>query len=216
MNDQSPRSRRTQVPIILIAIIVICSGVELVLTAADYGWIASTGLRRLVYGYGGFWPGLLNNWSQNFPAQKWTMFLSYAFLHGGIAHLIMNMITLYSLGVAVIDRIGAKGFFLMYLGSMLGGAVCYGYLAETPQPMVGASGALFGLAGGLIAWLYTDRRSARRNLAPVFKVAAYLLGINVVMFWVLAGQLAWQTHLGGFVVGLFLGFALDTDEHKAA
>jgi membrane associated rhomboid family serine protease len=50
----------------------------------------------------------------------------------------------------------------------------------------------------------------------VFKVAAYLLGINVVMFWVLAGQLAWQTHLGGFVVGLFLGFALDTDEHKAA
>ena len=90
------------------------------------------------------------------------MFLSYAFLHGGLLHLGMNMITLWTLGQAVIDRVGQLRFSLLYAGTALGGAAGYGLLAEGVQPMVGASGALFGLAGALLAWAYIDRFVARR------------------------------------------------------
>ena len=42
--------------------------------------------------------GLLTDWEPNFAYQPWLMFLTYAFLHGGLAHLAVNMVTLWSLG----------------------------------------------------------------------------------------------------------------------
>ena len=67
--------------------------------------------------------------------------------------------------------------------------------------MVGASGALFGLAGGLLAWGYVDRFTLRQALWPVARAAGLLLVMNLVMWWALEGQLAWETHLGGFISG---------------
>ena len=74
---------------------------------------------------------------------------------------------------------------------------------------VGASGALFGLAGALMAWAYVDRFTARLGLWPIARVGALLIAINVAMYWALDGQLAWQTHLGGFVAGWLLAMLID-------
>lgn len=141
--------------------------------------------------------------------QPYAMFLSYALLHGGILHLGMNMVTLWSLGIGVIDRVGSVRFLGLYLGATLGGAAGYGILAETVRPMVGASGALFGLAGALMAWAYVDRFTARAALWPIARVGTLLLAINLVMYWALDGQLAWQTHLGGFFAGWVLALLID-------
>ncbi len=198
-----------QRPWVLIAIIALCSAVELVLQLADWQILDATRLRTIAYEYGGFWVGLLQSWTPNYPSQPVAMFATYGFLHGGALHLIVNMVTLWSLGVAVIERVGTRGFLLLYIASLLGGAAGFALLASTLAPMVGASGALFGLAGGLLAWGYVDRFSLQEALWPVIRAAGLLLTLNVVMWWALDGQLAWETHLGGFVTGWIAALLID-------
>lgn len=50
------------------------------------------------------------------------MFLTYGFLHNGPSHMIVNMLTLWTAGEIVIDRVGSKGFLRLYAVSIVGGA----------------------------------------------------------------------------------------------
>jgi len=134
------------------------------------------------------------------------MFATYGFLHGGAMHLLVNMITLASLGQLVIERVGQWRFAAIYALSLLGGAAGFAALSNAVQPMVGASGALFGLAGVLTGWEYTARRLAREGMGPVLRVVGLLILLNVVMYWAMDGRLAWETHLGGFLAGWAAGW----------
>jgi membrane associated rhomboid family serine protease len=166
-------------------------------------------LRGLVYEYGAFWPGLMRNWQPNYPLQPWAMYLTYGFLHAGLIHLALNMVTLWSLGTAVLERVAPWRFLVIYMGASIGGGAVFALLATTGQPMVGASGALFGLAGAILAWLWEDQPTFRDALRLVGRAVLILLAINVALHFLLAGQLAWQTHLGGFLAGWILAIALD-------
>lgn len=192
----------------LLAVLVLCSGVELALQGADHGLWGSVLWRGLAYQNGGFWIGLLGNWQPNYAAQPVAMFATYGFLHGGFAHLAVNMITLLSLGSAVIGLAGQRGFLAIYALSVLGGAAGFAILSQAVQPMVGASGALFGLAGALVAWDWRDRRVEGETLWPVLRAVALLGLLNLLMYWALDGRLAWETHLGGFLAGWAAGLWL--------
>jgi membrane associated rhomboid family serine protease len=183
--------------------------IELLLVLADLGLAGRAMSRGLAYQYAGFWPGLLGDWEANYALQPWAMFVSYAFLHGGWLHLVVNMITLWSLGHAAVARVGRLGFVILYALSIIGGAMGYAALWTDPVPMVGASGALFGLAGAWLAWEYVDRFTARSGLWPIARVVLMLIALNVVMWWSLNGQLAWQTHLGGFITGWIAAMLID-------
>lgn len=209
MTAPSSLSLRQSVPWVLTVLIGLCCVVEAVLQLADWQIIQTTRLRTLAYEYGGFWNGLLSTWGPNYPSQPYLMFLTYGFLHSGILHLVINMVTLWSLGQAVLERVGPRGFVLLYSASLLGGAAGFALLASTLAPMVGASGALFGLAGGLLAWGYVDQFTLRQALWPVARAAGLLLTLNVVMWWALDGQLAWETHLGGFITGWLAAMLID-------
>lgn len=198
----------------LIAILVACVGIEAVLQGADFGLWGTPRWRAIAYQNGGFWRGLLDNWRPNYAAQPVTMFASYGFLHGGLAHLLVNMITLVSLGRSVTGRVGQWRFALIYALSLLGGAAGFAVLSVAVQPMVGASGALFGLVGALASWEYTTRQRAREGLGPVLRVIGLLVVLNIVMYWAMAGNLAWETHLGGFLAGWFAGWWLREPDHR--
>ncbi len=193
---------------VLIAILLICVAIEALLQGADLGLWGSPRWRGLAYQNGGFWRGLLDNWRPNYAAQPVTMFASYGFLHGGLVHLLVNMVTLVSLGRLVIERVGQARFAAIYALSLLGGAAGFAVLSSAVQPMVGASGALFGLAGALVGWEYTARRLARADLGPVLRVVGLLVLLNLVMYWAMDGNLAWETHLGGFLTGWAAGWWL--------
>jgi len=190
-------------------IIGACILVEGLLQLGDLGLLPANRVRATAYEYFGFWPGLLDNWRPNYAAQPYTMFLSYGFLHGGLWHLGLNMITLWSLGRVVIERVGQLRAGLIYLLSILGGATGFWLIAETVQPMVGASGALFGLAGALVSWNYLDRFLLKQGLLPVLQTILLLIALNVVLWWVMKGQLAWETHLGGFIAGWIAALLVD-------
>ena len=210
--EDAGRGWRRVSPVIL-AIAAVCIAVELLLQASDHGLLPYPRLRQTVYEYAGFWPGLLRGWRANYPAQPYIMFVTYAFLHGGFVHLLVNMITLFSLGAAVVWRVGQRGFLMLYIAAMIGGAAGFGLLAETYRPMVGASGALFGLAGGLVAWDYVDRFTLQEALWPVARAVLLLIGLNIVLYWAMGGQMAWETHLGGFVMGWIAALLIDPRSH---
>lgn len=193
----------------LLGLIAVCVVIELVLRLSDLGLIGSERLRALAYEYAGFWPGLLDDWRPNYSSQPYLMFATYAFLHGGLVHLIVNMITLWSLGTLVIGRVRLRGFALLYIGALIGGAIGYSLLSTDPRPMVGASGALFGLIGGVLAWLYVDRYTYSEGLLPVLQAVVMLIILNLVLWWAMDGQLAWETHLGGFITGWIVALLID-------
>lgn len=186
---------------VIVALIAACCLVELTLMAADAGWLGSTRWRGLAYQNGAFWAGLLYDWRPNYSGQPVVMFASYAFLHGGFGHLLGNMVTLFALGAFVRDRVGTWGFVAIYVLSTIGGAAGFALLTTSPQPMVGASGALFGLAGALVYGDWVDRRAEGRRLWPVGGMIAFLIALNLGMWVMLDGVLAWQTHLAGFIAG---------------
>jgi membrane associated rhomboid family serine protease len=82
------------------------------------------------------------------PAELWQL-VTYAFLHGGLAHLAMNMLALLMLAPDLERIMGARRFPTFYLVAVVSAAlvqlVWYTYTGPTPEPTVGASGGIFGL-----------------------------------------------------------------------
>lgn len=179
---------------------LLCCAVELVLQASDHGLIGNSHWRSLCYQYAGFWAGLLFDWQPNYRAQPVVMFFSYAFLHSGLSHLVGNMISLLLLGHLLRRALSGRAFGLLLIVSSLGGAAAFGLLSQNPAPMVGASGAVFGLAGALLVVNHGERQA--RNL-PTHSLALLtgFLAANIFFWWWSDGWLAWEAHLGGFLAG---------------
>ena len=194
-------------PVVLV-LFVACLIPELILSGADYGLWGDPGWRLWAWQQGGFWTGLLGNWRPNYAAQPWLMFLTYGFLHGGVIHFGVNMLTLFSLAPPLVERMGQGRFLLLYMASMIGGGLGFALLSQSPQPMVGASGALFGLAGAVMALSWQYLRARGESLRPVIRSLLWLAVLNAVLWWAMSGMLAWETHLGGFVVGWVMGLWL--------
>ncbi len=181
---------------------------EVYFLGADGGFWGNPRARYLAIDFFAFWAGLLGNWLPNYWAQPYLMFLTYGFLHAGPTHFAVNMLTLFSLGAPVAAEVGAARFFLLYALLLIAGACGFALFPEVQAPMVGASGALFGLAGVVLAWEMHNRRLLGKSLRPVLRSLAILAGLNAVLWWAMNGQLAWQTHLGGFLAGWTIAYVM--------
>ena len=205
----SERSAR----LVLLALLLISVLPETILLGADLGIWGSPRWRRFTYEHFAFWTGLLRGWTPNYPFQPALMFVTYALLHAGIGHLLVNMVTLVSVARPELDRVGAWRFGAIYAVSVLGGAVGFALLSDKLQPMVGASGALFGLVGAWVIWDISDTLRARPGIATLAYAILWpiilLSVLNMLMFWVTSGHLAWETHLGGFIAGALAAPFLD-------
>jgi membrane associated rhomboid family serine protease len=132
-------------------------------------------------------------------AEPWR-FLTAAFLHGPIYHILFNMYALWVVGSYLEPLLGRARYAALYLASALGGSVGFQLLASpslTPGSSwltfsVGASGAVFGLFGALLV--------LNRHLGRSSAGIAAVIVINGVLGFVLPG-IAWQAHLGGAVTG---------------
>ncbi len=192
---------------VLAMLMLACVLPEVILMGADLGLWGSPRWRNLAYQYGAFWAGLLWDWQPNYALQPLTMFFSHAVLHAGLGHMIGNLAALWVLGTTVQRRMGQAGLFWLWSVSAIGGALAFGFLATTPAPMVGASGALSGMIGAWVLWNVPSASGEVRNtrfhgLWWVAKATAVLALGNVALWWLQDGQIAWQTHLGGYFTGL--------------
>lgn len=186
------------------AMLVVTVAIEVVLWGADQGLWGSRIWRSSMVQYGAFWPGLLSNWRPNYALQPQTMFLTYALIHVGPAHLFGNLAGAIWLATNLVRRIDWGSMIVIYWAGAVGGGLVYALLPTGSTPVVGASGAVFALAGAQMTLDARLRaRSGRRGwalLAPTLGFAALLVAVNLVGIF---GQeaLAWQAHLGGALTG---------------
>lgn len=150
--------------------------------------------------------------------RPWT-FVSYLFVHGGLLHLLANMLMLYVFGTAVESRMGSRNFILYYLYCGVGAAVFSLLLASVMPvgPFVGASGAVLGVAVAF-AWFWPD---AELIVFPIpFPIKARTLVIGLVVFDVVASRLwpndgiAHLAHLGGAIFG-YVFFRMQTFSRRS-
>ena len=89
---------------------------------------------------------------------QWWRLLTMAFVHIGLLHLLANMFSLWMIGPLVERGLGPRRYLLFYLLSALGGGL--GVLVETPNTVAaGASGAIWGVMGGLGVYVFANRQS---------------------------------------------------------
>ena len=135
-------------------------------------------------------------------AGEWWRILTATALHDGARHLIGNGISLHILGMATEHAFGPKRFALIYLISGLGGSAVS--MLVGPGPSVGASGAIFGVMGALIAYLikHQDRFYVRDKRIGVVLLA---WACWILMEGFLTPFVDNGAHLGGLMVGLLTG-----------
>jgi membrane associated rhomboid family serine protease len=160
-------------------------------------------------------------------AKPWTGF-TYAFLHGSWTHVVVNSIWLAAFGTPVARRCGAGRFCVLAAATALGGAIAHAVMHPLQAlPMIGASAAVSGMMAAA-AWfmfsppVWVDGRLAEPHERPleslwelvgnrrviafllVWFVANYLSAVLAQPLGITDASIAWEAHVGGFVVGLLL------------
>lgn len=136
----------------------------------------------------------------------WTVTL----LHANYLHLFFNMYALYLAGSLVEQLYGPRLYLLIYLLSAAAGSVG-SFLLGGDAPSVGASGAIFGLFGVLLAVSRTHHPVLDRRGQMLLGQIGGLIVLNLLLGFGLAGfggNIDNFAHLGGLVAGLWLGFLL--------
>lgn len=150
-------------------------------------------------------------WGSNFgplttDGQWWRLFTS-TFLHFGIVHLALNMWALYDTGRVVERLYGNAHFLLLYVASGLAGSIA-SLLWNPLVNSAGASGAIFGVYGGLLAFMFDPR-----NRVPASVMKAHRISAIVFLFYSLSYGMTHEgidnaAHIGGLAGGLVMGALL--------
>ncbi|MBF6333653.1 rhomboid family intramembrane serine protease [Nocardia transvalensis] len=130
-------------------------------------------------------------------AGAWALLVTGGFVHSGLTHLLLNMFSLGWLGAVAEPRLGRLRYLGVYVASLLGGALAVQFLSG--QITVGASGAVYGVAGALVAATIVDRANPTGLLI--------MIGINLGISFLIPGISYWA-HLGGLATGIVTALAL--------
>jgi rhomboid protease GluP len=134
---------------------------------------------------------------------EWWRLLSSMFLHSGAVHLGLNMLSLYFLASFIEVAFGRGRFLALYLLSGLSGGLAYLYFGGFNVPAVGASGAIFGLLGGVLG--YALRRGTFSWQNPLIRQLLILLALNLYIGFSVP-NISNTAHLGGLAGGFAFGW----------
>lgn len=150
-------------------------------------------------------------WGANYgPATlngQWWRLLSSIFIHGGIIHLALNMQCLWQLGKLTERLYGNWAFLALYILSGLGGSVASLWW-HSNTVSVGASGAIFGVAGGLVAFLYRGKLPLPRAATQSILLSTLtFVGYNL-LYGAASTGIDNAAHIGGLATGALVGALL--------
>ncbi len=189
--------------------------VWLAVTATGAGasaWVDRLGLIPLgrcePVGGGGYFPGVVESvcrqggavWVDGVGTGAVWQLLTSAFTHVDVWHVGFNMLALWFLGPQLEMVLGRVRFLALYLLSALAGSAAVLWLSDPASVTIGASGAVFGLIGGLlvVGW----------RVGGDLRMLLTWLVINVVITVGGRDFISWQGHLGGLVGGLLVAAVL--------
>lgn len=178
-------------------------------------FVAELGGADQLIGWLGLWPLALSRTVALGASEfhPWQV-ISYAFLHGGVMHLVLNLYALWLFGVPLERRWGSLPFAAFYLSCVVGAALLHLLVAEitlyqggAAYPVIGASGGVFGL---LLAFGYLYPEQELLLLIPPMPVKARWFVIGYGAVELLAGVtgsvsgVAHFAHLGGMLTGYLI------------
>jgi rhomboid protease GluP len=134
--------------------------------------------------------------------EAWRL-LTSAFLHSTFVHLAMNMVSLYFLGSFAEAQFGWSRFLALYFVSSIAGGLAYLYFGSFTDPAVGASGAIFGLLGGVFG--FAMRRGTFSLQNPIIAQLLLLTALNLFLGATIP-NVSNTAHVGGLVGGLVYGW----------
>lgn len=141
-------------------------------------------------------------------AGEYWRLITPVFFHAGVLHIFLNSYILYSLGPNVEEAFGSVRFALMYLAAgFLATAASFALPPDVPS--LGASGAVFGMAGVLLVYLYRRRKSA--FVAQYLRSIMIFIGLNLAFGFVFPG-IDNVAHIGGLIGGVILGAGFDRED----
>jgi membrane associated rhomboid family serine protease len=209
LKDDNPTQTFPLITIGLVAINILIYVYQLTLS--------SEGLETFLFRYGAI-PGRLIHpfgGDQVFPRSipfGLTIFSSM-FLHGGMFHLLGNMLYLWIFGNNVEDYLGHVKYIIFYLISGFFAAFIHTLSdLNSPIPMIGASGAIAGVLGAYLVLFPRANVSTLFIFIIFFKIikvpAVLILGLwfllQLLNAGTVGGSVAWYAHVGGFLTGVVL------------
>ena len=135
---------------------------------------------------------------------QWWRLGSAMFLHSSMTHLLMNMFSLYLIGRGFEAYFDAKSYLIIYIFSGLLGSLLSLYM-HLDSVGVGASGAIFGVFGGLAGFFLAHREKIESHTKAFMKDFAIIIGINLVIGFAIP-SVDMSAHIGGLVIGFLGGF----------
>jgi membrane associated rhomboid family serine protease len=158
---------------------------------------------------------------QQGPPIIWMTLITSMFIHGGIMHIVGNMLYLWIFGNNIEDILGPVKFLLFYIACGL--IAAFAHIASAPGssiPTVGASGAVSGVLGAYLV-AYPRARVICLVFIFIFIRLIAVPAVVVLVFWFVlqaiegfmsvgierATGVAWFAHIGGFAAG-FVGIRL--------
>ena len=126
--------------------------------------------------------------------EPWRM-LTAGFVHSpdSFWHILINIYSIYIFGRIIEPMLGPSRFLVLYLISIFGGSAAVLWLSEPVIPVVGASGAFFGLMGAYLIML--------RAIGDNSGLLVGLIAVNLAFGFIVPG-ISWQGHLGGLLAGM--------------
>jgi rhomboid protease GluP len=149
-------------------------------------------------------------WKDNYSILEngqWYRLITSMFLHGGVMHLLFNMYSLWDLGrltnqIASIQGKNAPFVFLAiyFFAGICGGLASMYFNSETPS--VGASGAIFGLIGAIVAFAVFNNQTA------LLQSLTQVIILNLIIGFSPGSNIDNSGHIGGLIGGGLIGFLL--------
>ena len=164
----------------------------------DVAWPACFGGSKIIHDWASCGPAMIEG------GELWRLF-TLMFLHGNVAHIMFNALALYSLGMDMERIYGRYRFLFIYIfGGLIGSLLSF--LVRGPSEFsVGASGAIFAVAGMNLSFFYIYRNKLGELGQDRFRSMLRVVGINLVIGFLLirVNNLA---HIGGLIGGAALGY----------
>jgi membrane associated rhomboid family serine protease len=136
---------------------------------------------------------------------EWWRLITPVLVHATPLHILMNMLVLFVYGPNVEEAFGSARFFVFYILCGISGSA-FSYAFGSGAASVGASGAIFGIVGVLLVYLY-NRRS-QQFIAQYLRGILGFLALNLVLGFVIP-NVDVMAHLGGLVGGVILALGFD-------
>lgn len=143
---------------------------------------------------------------QQDPTQ-WYRVITAMFLHEGIIHIAVNMLSLYFVGVITEQIFGRWRFLTIYLASGIVAGVAQAFFLGTQGTALGASGAIFGIFGAFGVFFLMNRRALGATANIMLGQWAFWLLINIMITFG-AANIGIADHVGGLLAGMALAVAL--------